>query len=79
MISRTSKIWSKSGPVTLPIITTMLQRIQEKYGIILEKYYVCQSGTQDFVHISEKMYVLGTRVFRVFLDVVRFCCEKVIT
>ena len=36
MILGTSKILSKSGPGDLRIITKMLQRIQEKYGIILE-------------------------------------------
>mgnify|MGYP000545237356 CR=1 FL=1 len=50
MISGTQKIWSKSGPVDLITITKMLQNIQENYGIILEKYYVCQSGTS---HISK--------------------------
>ena len=36
MISGTSKIWLKSGPVALLIITNMLQKIQANYGIILE-------------------------------------------
>ena len=36
MISGTSKIWSKSGPVDLLIITEMLQEIQENYGGILK-------------------------------------------
>ena len=34
----TSKILSKSGPVTLPIAVNLLLKIQEKYGIILRKY-----------------------------------------
>ena len=46
MILGTSKTWSKSGPGALRIITKMLQKIQKKYGIILDKYYCCQSGTQ---------------------------------
>ena len=62
MISGTSKIWSKSGPVDLLTITKMLQRIQEKYGIILEQYYICQSGTKKSKSFEE-MYVLGARVF----------------
>ena len=32
------------GPGDLLTITKMLQEIQETYGIILEKYYFCQSG-----------------------------------
>ena len=39
MISGTSEILSKSGPGNHPTITKMLQRIQEKYGIIFTKYY----------------------------------------
>ena len=39
MILGTSKIWLKSGPVDLPIITNIFQKIQEKYGIIFKKYY----------------------------------------
>ena len=46
MISGTSNIWLKSGPGDLLTITKMLQKIQENYGIILETYYLCQSGTQ---------------------------------
>ena len=36
--SGTSKILSKSGPATLPIIIILLQKIQEKYWNILRKY-----------------------------------------
>ena len=60
MILGTSKILSKSGPTTLPIITKMFQKIQEKYGIILEEYHLCQYGTNLFGILFEKMYVLGT-------------------
>ena len=38
MLWGTSKIWSKSGPADLPIITNMFQRIQENCGIILKTY-----------------------------------------
>ena len=55
MILGTSKILSKSGPVDLLIITKMRQRIQEKYGIILGKYYVCQSGTHMFLKMFENV------------------------
>ena len=40
MILGTSKSWSKSGPGDLLTITKMAQRIQEKYGIIFNKYFV---------------------------------------
>ena len=55
MIRGTSKIWSKTGPVDLLIITEMLQRIQEKYGISLVKYYLCQYGTQEKRLFEEKI------------------------
>ena len=74
MILGTSKIWSKYGPVDLLTITKMLQNIQEKYGTVLDKYYLCQSGTQKNVFFL--MYVLGTisgfRLFEMF-------CENVST
>ena len=60
MILGSSKIWLKSGPVDFRITTKMLQRIQEKYGIIMGKDYLCESGTYVFV---SKMYVLGTMCF----------------
>ena len=40
MILGTSKVWSKSGPVDLPIITKLPQQIQEQYGIILKHIIV---------------------------------------
>ena len=46
MISGTSRILSKYGPVALLIITKMLQRVQEKSWNILEKCYLCQDGIQ---------------------------------
>ena len=55
MVSGTSKKWSKSGPVALLIITKMLQTIQENYGIILEKYYLCQYGTQKLKKLEKCM------------------------
>ena len=70
MISGTSKIWSKSGPVALLIITKMAQKIQENYRIILEKYYLCQYETQtDKKKKNEKGYVPGTT----FFDFVSIC------
>ena len=63
MIWGTSNILLKSGPVTLLSITKILQRKQEKYGIILGKYYLCQSGTQEN-RKHRKMYVLGTMFFK---------------
>ena len=65
MILGTSKTWSKSGPADLLTITRIAQRIQEKYGIILEPYYLCQYGTQKS-KIFEQMYVLGTMCLRLF-------------
>ena len=47
MISETSKIWSKSGPVDLLIITKMLQTIQEQVWEHPGKCYLCQSVTQQ--------------------------------
>ena len=65
MIPGTSKKLSTSGPVALVTITKMAQTIQEKYGIVLEKYYLCQYGTQQN-SIFRHLYVLGTMFF-VFL------------
>ena len=59
MILGTSKMLSKSGPAALRSITKMFQNIQENYGIILEKYYLCQDGTQQFENVR-KLYVLST-------------------
>ena len=55
MISGTSEIWSKSGPVALLTITKMVQRIQEKYRIVLETYYLCQYGTQTNLSFFENV------------------------
>ena len=57
MISGTSKIWSKSGPVALLTITNMLQKIQEKYGIILEHVISSIRDSHNFENFR-KMYVL---------------------
>ena len=65
MIPGTSKILSKSGPGDLLIITKMLQKIQEKYGIILEKYYFVNMGLKNFENFRN-LYVLGTICFRFF-------------
>ena len=54
MILEISKIWSKSGPVDLLTITKMQRKIRETYGIILDKYYLCQSGTQAISIFFEK-------------------------
>ena len=69
MIWGTSTILSKYGPVDLLIITEMLQKIQEYYGSILVKYYVCQSGTQQISNMFGQMYVLGT----IFLFISHLC------
>ena len=47
MILGTSKILSKSGPVDLLTITNMLQKIQEKYGIILENIIYANLGLKN--------------------------------
>ena len=65
MISGTSTIWSKSGPVALLIITKMLQTIQEKLwnhpGTILFMSIWDSTKIEHFRNI----YVIGT-VFSVF-------------
>ena len=53
MIPGTSKMLSKYGPGDLLTITKMAQKIQENYGIILETYYVCQSGTHKILDLFE--------------------------
>ena len=73
MICETSICLSKYGPVDLLTITEMPQNIQEKYGIILDKYYLCQYGTQEISNIFEKLYVLGTMRFDVFGIFSFFC------
>ena len=50
MIPGTSKIWSKSGPVTLLTIAKMLQKIQET----MDTYYFCQFGTHNISIGSRK-------------------------
>ena len=60
MIWGTSIFLSNSGPVALRTITKMLQKIQEKYGNILGKYYLCQYGTQKSKMFEKQMYVPGT-------------------
>ena len=65
MIPGTSKILLKSGPVYLLAITKMLQNIQENDGIILEKYYLCQYGTQKVENVRGNV---GPRY-----HVLRFC------
>ena len=52
MILGTSIFLSKSGPADLLTITKMLQTIQEKYGNILEKYYLCKYETQQILKCS---------------------------
>ena len=64
MIPGTSKIWSKSGPGDLLIITKMLQKTQAKYGIILETYYFCQYVT----HKISKIFEICMSDVPVFLD-----------
>ena len=63
MILGTSKFLSKSGPADLLIITKRLQRIQENYGIILDKYYFCQYGTQNKLKVCMS-YVPCVSIFR---------------
>ena len=73
MIPGTSNILSKSGPGDLRIITKMLQNIQENYGIILEKYYFCQYGTQKIEnaqeHVCPMYHMLSVIVYIYFLDI----------
>ena len=58
MISRTSNIWSKSGPADLLIITKMAQTIQEKMESSWKNIMYVNLGL-----IFEKLYVLGTSRF----------------
>ena len=60
------------------MITKMLQKIQENYGTILGKYYLCQYGTQEIENVR-KMYVLGTMLFDVVFRCFYFVGENVIT
>ena len=66
MIPGTLNFLSKSGTVALRIITKMLQKIQENYGLILEKYYLCQSWT----HKISKHSQVWTHQTPIFLDFV---------
>ena len=55
MISGTSKMLLKCGPVDLPIITNILQQIQEKYGNIFKTHYfhIWESGnSKQFVFLE---------------------------
>ena len=70
MILGTSICLSKSGPGDLPIIFKMLHKIQEKYGIILEKYYLCQSGTQNNYFVFQRNCMSWVPSFSVFPDFV---------
>ena len=67
MISGTSKILSKSGPVALLTITKTLQRIQENYGIILANFIYVNMGLKKTKMFGD-MYVLCTR----FVDCFHF-------
>ena len=64
MMSGTSKIWSKSGPVSLRIITKMLQQIQENYGFVLGKYDLCQYGIQKKRFFKKKNVCPRYHMFR---------------
>ena len=55
MISGTYDFLSKSGPVDLLIITKLLQRNKKVDGTILEKYDLCQYGTQQNQKFSKNM------------------------
>ena len=75
MISGTSKIWSKSGPVDLLIITKMLKTIQEIMESSWENIsFFVNMGLKNS-KIVEKMYVLGT----IFVRFVFGFCEKLNT
>ena len=63
-LPRTSKILSKYGPVALQFITKMLQKIQEKYGDILETYYLCKYGTRKL-----KMFENVCTRYHVFFEI----------
>ena len=47
------EILSKSGPVDLPTITKVLQRIQERYGIIFNKYHFFISENLTILFVSK--------------------------
>ena len=72
MIPGTSKILSKSGPGDLRIITKMLQKIQEKYGIILGTYYFVNMGHQ-IVRKFSKSVCPRYQMFSMFFDFVFWC------
>ena len=82
MISGTSKIWSKSGPGDLRIITKMLQELQEKLWHHPGKILVLSIWDIKFFENFRNLYVLGTmcvfssfffRFFSIYcLDVVSF-------
>ena len=55
MILGTSRIWSKSGPVTLLTITKMPQRIQAKYGDILENIIYVNMGLKKNESFQENI------------------------
>ena len=62
MISGTSKILSKAGPVDLLTITKMLRKYKKCYGNILETDCLCKYGTH-FLKGLETIYVRGTMLF----------------
>ena len=66
MISGTSKIWSKPGPVDLPIITKMSQNIQEQLWNPLGKIWFSSIWDAFFFGNFRNMYVLGTHDFCYF-------------
>ena len=68
MISGTSKILSKPGPVGLPIATNVLQKIQEKYGNIIEKY---EFRISENLKISKFLQVLCAGLF-IFFEISKF-------
>ena len=75
MISATSKIWSKPGPVDLLTITKMAQKMEEKYGIILAKYDLCQCETQEIENLRGNVcprYQIVFECFRCCFDL--FLC-----
>ena len=73
MISGTSKVLSKSGPVDLLKITKMLHKTQENYGTILGKYCFCRYGTHK---ISNKIEICMSYVPVLFVvsPLFRFSC-----
>ena len=64
MFLGTSEILLKYGPVDLLVITKMLQKIQENYGIVLDNYYLCEYGTQNVLE-KWKHETPSYRLFRV--------------